>query len=81
MNEMENKARRAAINYAIYKFNLPFNNVSFTKMKDYELNILENILEDWIEPEERDMFYDIMEAFRDGYLAGCLLRKEEKYEY
>ena len=74
MNEIEIKARRAAINYQIYKFKLPFNNINLSEMEDYELNILLDIVEDWVETEERDMFYDIMKAFRDGYSAGCLLR-------
>ena len=70
LSDIEIHAWGRALEYVNYAFNLHYGNVDTSNMKGYELGVLQNMMEDFVEPEDRDRFYDTIEAFKRGYMMA-----------
>ena len=70
ISDIERHAWGRALEYVNNKFNLHYGNIDAANMKDYELAVLQDMMEDFVEPEDRDRFYDSIAAFKHGYMMA-----------
>jgi len=77
--ELERKSLVAALEYVNSRFNLQFADNFSKNISDNQLVVLLNMMEDFVEPEDRDIFYDTIEQYQDGYINGYkhAIAKEE----
>ncbi len=68
--ELKRKSLVAALEHVNSRFNLPFTDNFSKNISDNQLVILLNMMEDFVEPEDRDIFYDTIEQYQDGYING-----------
>ena len=77
-NELHRRAWAMALKYTIDRFNLPFCDKNrIIDMPDFELGVLQDMMEDFVEPDDRDAFYETIERYEEGFMAGYLACGEE----
>lgn len=68
--ELKRKSLVAALEYTNSRFNFLFADNFSKDMSSNQLAVLTNMMEDFVEPEDRDMFYNMIEQYQDGYING-----------
>lgn len=70
MNNADTVAWGMALRYVNNKFNLLYGNADFESMSSSQLKAAQGMMEDWVDPDDRDSFFDCIETFRLAYIAG-----------
>ncbi len=70
MNNADTVVWGMALRYVNNKFNLHYGNADFESMSSSQLGVIQDMMTDWIDPGDRDSFFDCIETFRLAYMAG-----------